>query len=48
MYKILDYHIRIFDIKNIYFRSKNKNHIDLIDAEILDLTIRSTIVIKIS
>ena len=27
----------------MYFRSENKNHIDLIDAEILDLTIRSTI-----
>ena len=34
--------------KNIYFRSENKNRIDLIDAEILDLTIRSTIEIKIS
>ena len=30
----------------MHFRSKNKNRINLIDAEILDLTIRSTIGIK--
>ena len=35
-------------MKNMYFRSENKNYIDLIDVKILDLTIRSTIRIKIS
>ena len=45
---MLDYYIKIFDMKNIYFKSENKNHIDLIDAEILDPTIRPTIGIKIS
>ena len=30
----------------MYFRSKNKKYINLIDAEILDLTIRSNSIIK--